>query len=184
MLQFTRFLDVAGPNWETEYHRQFAIRHCAASAAVLHYPCTHLDMVRPGIALYGHYPDPSCEGLDGPGLLPGDVAQEPGWPRCGTLPANTPVSYGCTGQARSGRRPAGGAARGLCRRTAPGAVQSRLAVWLAGKTRPIVGRVCMDMCMVGRGRRLPKWNQETWRRSLVPTLPAEVQRRAGRHHPV
>ena len=55
---------------ETGYGRTFEIRHCAASAAVLNYPCTHMDMVRPGIALYGHYPAPSCEGLDGPGLKP------------------------------------------------------------------------------------------------------------------
>ena len=69
MLQFTRFLDVL-KELEEKYGRTFEIRHCAASAAVLNYPCTHMDMVRPGIALYGHYPDPFCEGLDGPGLKP------------------------------------------------------------------------------------------------------------------
>ena len=58
MLQFTRFLDVLD-QLETGYGRTFEIRHCAASAAVLNYPCTHMDMVRPGIALYGHYPAPS-----------------------------------------------------------------------------------------------------------------------------
>ena len=49
---------------------RFKICHCAASAAVLNYPCTHMDMVRPGIALYGYYPAPGLEGLDGSGLLP------------------------------------------------------------------------------------------------------------------
>ena len=58
MLQFTRFLDVLA-ELEEKYGRTFEIRHCAASAAVLNYPCTHMDMIRPGIALYGHYPDPS-----------------------------------------------------------------------------------------------------------------------------
>ena len=67
MLQFTRFLDVL-EELRGKYGRTFEIRHCAASAAVLNYPCTHMDMVRPGIALYGCYPDPSCEGLDGPAL--------------------------------------------------------------------------------------------------------------------
>ena len=43
---------------------RFKICHCAASAAVLNYPCTHMDMVRPGIALYGYYPAPGLEGLD------------------------------------------------------------------------------------------------------------------------
>ncbi|MBD4633888.1 alanine racemase, partial [Xanthomonas citri pv. citri] len=52
-------------------------------------------MVRPGIALYGHYPDPSCQGLDGPGLLPvmrlcTRVAA------VRELPAGTCVSYGRT----------------------------------------------------------------------------------------
>ena len=55
MLQFTRFLDVLD-ELEKSYGVTFKIRHCAASAAVLNYPCTHMDMVRPGIALYGHYP--------------------------------------------------------------------------------------------------------------------------------
>ena len=96
MLQFTRFLDVLA-ELENKYHRQFAIRHCAASAAVLHYPCTHLDMVRPGVALYGHYPDPSCQGLDGPGLLP-VMSFKTRVAAVRDLPANTPVSYGCTGQ--------------------------------------------------------------------------------------
>ena len=59
MLQFTRFLDVLDELRE-KYGRTFALRHCAASAAVLNYPCTHMDMVRPGIALYGHYPAPTC----------------------------------------------------------------------------------------------------------------------------
>ena len=68
MGQFTRFLELLS---ELEGRGiTFPIRHCAASAAVLKYPCTHLDMVRPGVALYGHYPDPSCEGLDGVGLRP------------------------------------------------------------------------------------------------------------------
>ena len=41
MLQFTRFLDVLA-ELENKYHRQFAIRHCAASAAVLHLSLIHI----------------------------------------------------------------------------------------------------------------------------------------------
>ena len=66
MGQFTRFLD-ARQALEALGVR-FKICHCAASAAVLNYPCTHMDMVRPGIALYGYYPAPGLEGLDGSGL--------------------------------------------------------------------------------------------------------------------
>ena len=59
MLQFTRFLDLI--KRLKERGSNFEICHCAASAAVLNYPCTYLDMVRPGFALFGHYPDTSCE---------------------------------------------------------------------------------------------------------------------------
>ena len=146
MLQFTRFLDVL-KELEEKYGRAFEIRHCAASAAVLHYPCTHMDMVRPGIALYGHYPDPSCEGLDGPGLKPvmslySRVAAVRGFP------GDTPVSYGCTqrfgpGGGRTAVLPIG-YADGLHRM-----LSGRGSVWLDGACRPIMGRICMDMCMIG-----------------------------------
>lgn len=145
MLQFTRFLDVLDC-LEKKYGRKFQIRHCAASAAVLNYPCTHLDMVRPGIALYGHYPAPSCEGLDGPGLLP-VMTVKSRVAAVRSLPGNTPVSYGCTGRvAPEGGRVAVlpiGYADGLHR-----VLSNRGQVFLGGKPRPILGRVCMDMCMV------------------------------------
>ena len=146
MLQFTRFLDVL-EELEEKYGRAFEIRHCAASAAVLHYPCTHMDMVRPGIALYGHYPDPACEGLDGPGLKPvmslfSRVAA------VRDFPAETPVSYGCTASfGGAGGRTAVlpiGYADGLHR-----TLSNQGSVWLDGQPRPIMGRVCMDLCMIG-----------------------------------
>ena len=146
MLQFTRFLDVL-KELEQKYGRTFEIRHCAASAAVLHYPCTHMDMVRPGIALYGHYPDPGCEGLDGPGLRPvmslfSRVAA------VRDFPADTPVSYGCTASfGGEGGRTAVlpiGYADGLHR-----TLSNQGSVWLDGQPRPIMGRVCMDLCMIG-----------------------------------
>ena len=34
----------------------FPLRHCCNSAATVLYPEMHLDMVRPGIILYGYYP--------------------------------------------------------------------------------------------------------------------------------
>ena len=146
MLQFTRYLDLLEV-LEKKYSRKFSICHCAASAAVLNYPCTHLDMVRPGIALYGHYPDPSCEGLDGPGLLP-VMTLKTRVAAVRDLPAHTPVSYGCTAAfADGGGRVAVlpiGYADGLHR-----VLSNEGSVFLAGQPRPIMGRVCMDMCMVG-----------------------------------
>ena len=146
MLQFTRFLDLLR-YLESGYGRKFQIRHCAASAAVLNYPCTHLDMVRPGIALYGHYPDPSCEGLDGPGLLP-VMTLKSRVAEVKDLPGETPVSYGCTASfgAEGGRvavLPIG-YADGMHR-----LLSNEGSVWLNGQPRPIMGRVCMDMTMIG-----------------------------------
>jgi len=149
MLQFTRFLDVL-KELEEKYGRTFEIRHCAASAAVLNYPCTHLDMVRPGIALYGHYPDPSCEGLDGPGLKP-VMSLYSRVAAVRDFPADTPVSYGCT--ARFG--PEGGRTAVLPIGYADGLhrmLSNAGSVWLDGECRPITGRVCMDMCMIGLAR--------------------------------
>ena len=145
MLQFTRFLDLL-QHLEERYGRKFQIRHCAASAAVLNYPCTHLDMVRPGIALYGHYPDPSCEGLDGPGLLP-VMTLKSRVAEVKTLPGRTPVSYGCTACfGEEGGRVAVlpiGYADGMHR-----LLSNEGSVWLAERPRPVMGRVCMDMTMI------------------------------------
>ena len=145
MLQFTRFLDVL-EELKEKYDRRFEICHCANSGAVLNYPCTHLDMVRPGIALYGHYPDPSCEGLDGPGLRP-VMSLYSRVAAVRDLPADTPVSYGRTarfgyGGGRIAILPVG-YADGLHR-----ALSNESSVWLDGECHPIMGRVCMDMCMI------------------------------------
>ena len=45
---FTRVLEALAARGRT-----FAIRHCANSGALARYPEMYLDMVRPGIALYG-----------------------------------------------------------------------------------------------------------------------------------
>ena len=146
MLQFTRFLDVL-EELRSAHGLEFEIRHCANSGAVLNYPCTHLDMVRPGIALYGHYPDPSCEGLDGPGLRP-VMSLYSRVAAVREFPSDTPVSYGRTakfdhGGGRAAILPVG-YADGLHR-----ALSNEGGVWLDGRRRPIMGRICMDMCMIG-----------------------------------
>lgn len=143
MRQFTRFMDVLDKLAARGV--EFKIRHCAASAAVLHYPCTHLDMVRPGIALYGHYPDPSCEGLDGPGLLP-VMTVKTRVIAVRELERGTFVSYGCTHTLARDSRLAVlpiGYADGLAR-----SLSNRGEVLVHGVRAPILGRVCMDLCMV------------------------------------
>ena len=68
------------------------LKHCANSAAVLKYGCTHFDMVRVGLALYGLEPAPgSAEG----GLIPAMTMKTP-ITQVKTIPAGASVSYGMT----------------------------------------------------------------------------------------
>lgn len=55
---FTRVIDALAARG-----RRFAIRHCANSGALARYPEMYLDMVRPGIALYGVGADAQRLGL-------------------------------------------------------------------------------------------------------------------------
>ena len=143
MDQLTRFLDAK----EALEKRgvTFGIYHCGASAAVLNYPCTHMNMIRPGIALYGYYPDPAMEGLDGSGLEPVMTVKSR---VCAIrrVPAGTSVSYGRTAVLERDSRLAvvpTGYGDGY-----PRALSNRMVMRIRGKDCPIVGRVCMDMCMV------------------------------------
>ena len=143
MDQLTRYLDAKAALEARGV--TFGIYHCGASAAVLNYPCTHMNMIRPGIALYGYYPDPAMEGLDGPGLEPVMTVKSR---ICAVraVPAGTSVSYGRTAVLERDSRLAVvpiGYGDGY-----PRALSNRMVMGIRGKDCPIVGRVCMDMCMV------------------------------------
>lgn len=141
MLQLKRFLSVT-ETLAARGHR-IPLRHCASSAAVLRYPCTHLDMVRPGIALYGHLP---ALGMEVPCPLRPVLQCKTRIESIRRLPAGTAVSYGCTAHLEEDTTLAVlpvGYADGL-----PRALSNQGMVQIHGKTCPIVGRVCMDMCMV------------------------------------
>lgn len=143
MCQLTRFFNVIDKLGRRRV--DFAIRHCAASAAMLNYPCAHLDMVRPGISLYGHYPDPSCQDLDGPGLLP-VMTFKTRIISVREMKQGTAISYGCTHSLKKDSKVAVlpvGYADGLER-----LLSNRGEVLIQGQRAPIIGRVCMDMCMV------------------------------------
>lgn len=141
MRQFTRFLDLLDKL--SARGVTFEIRHCAASAAMLNYPCTHLDMVRPGIALYGHYPAPGME-YTCP-LLP-VMTLKTRVAAVRDLPAGTCVSYGRTATLARDSRLAVlpvGYGDGYFRLFSNGQ-----PVAIRGKKAPVVGRVCMDLTMV------------------------------------
>lgn len=142
MLQFDRFLDILQRVQALEH--TFAIRHCANSAATLLYPATYLDMVRPGIALYGHFPDGNMD----PALCDLQPVMEvkSRVVTVRTVPAGTPVSYGRTNVLQRQTRLAVvpiGYGDGYCR-----GFSNRLSVLFPGGQAPVTGRVCMDMCMV------------------------------------
>lgn len=119
--------------------------HCAASAALLSYPWAHMTMVRPGIALYGHDPVPDRETPGKPHLLP-VMTLKARINSVRTLPAGTKVGYGCTATLTRNSRIAVlsiGYADGL-----PRSLSNKLNVKIHGMRCPVMGRICMDACMV------------------------------------
>ena len=121
----------------------FALRHCCNSAAALRFPEMHLDMVRPGIVLYGCPPD---EGLPLPVTLTPAMALRSVIAQIKTVPAGTPISYGGTAVTARESRLATvpiGYADGLLR-----ACSGRIAMAVRGERAPLLGRVCMDQCVL------------------------------------
>ncbi len=117
----------------------FAIRHCANSGAAAGYPQFACDMFRPGIVSYGIGHQAEDLGLRPVMTLKTVVGA------VRELPEDTAVSYGCTFRtarpSRIGVLPIG-YADGLHR-----TLSNRWQVWTPWGTAPIVGRICMDMCM-------------------------------------
>jgi alanine racemase len=117
--------------------------HAANSAALISRPDTHFDMVRPGIAIYGLDPSPDVRLPEGfrPALsFKTQVSQVK------TIPEGDGISYGVTYVATQPTRIAVlpvGYADGF--RRAP---RNWGTVLIHGQEVPIVGRVCMDQCMV------------------------------------
>jgi alanine racemase len=119
------------------------IRHMANSAAILQLPESHLDMVRPGIMLYGVYPDPAVKRTV---MLRPALAWKSRVVYFKVVRAGNPVSYCSTWQSDHPVRivtiPVGygdGYFRSL---------SNKASVIIRGKKYPEVGRVCMDQIMV------------------------------------
>ncbi len=118
-------------------------KHMANSGAVLDLPQSYYDMVRPGIMLYGIYP--SREVSRSIKLRPAmtfktKVAQVK------VVPAGTPISYGrtfITNKKTTVAMLPVGYEDGYNR-----LLSNRGEVLIKGHRAPIIGNVCMDMCMV------------------------------------
>ncbi len=119
------------------------IRHMANSAAILQFPESHLDMVRPGVMLYGIYPSREVRrtievkpALTWHSKVAYSKITQPG----------RPVSYGSLWQPNSPTRivtiPCG-YADGYFR-----VMTNRAKAIVNGKIHQQVGRICMDQFMV------------------------------------
>lgn len=127
---------------ESAWGHKFKIKHCANSAATMMYEEMQLDMVRPGIALYGCAPGDSLCGLD----LRQAMELKTRIYSIKTMPKGASVSYGRNFIAPSDRKIAVipvGYADGLHR-----VLSNRIEVLVAGKRVKQVGNICMDMCMI------------------------------------
>lgn len=119
------------------------IKHIANSAAILEMPEVHFDMVRAGIILYGLWPSEEVQH---------NIELKPLMKLCAKvvflkeLEAGASVSYGCTWTAQRksliGTLPVG-YADGYTR-----LFSGKAQVEFNGKRSPVVGRICMDQCMV------------------------------------
>lgn len=119
----------------------FAIRHCANSGAMINYPETYLDMVRPGLALYGMFPNGEKDKLH---LTPA-MELKSRIIAVSEHEAGDCISYGCTFTTDKKMRVAVlpiGYADGLHR-----ILSGKIDVLINGQRCRQIGRICMDMCM-------------------------------------
>ena len=135
-LQFSRFMEAL--SLLEQRGVAFPLRHCCNSAGLMRYPDMHLDLVRPGIILYGLAPAAWMQGM-----LPLRPAMELKTvvSMVKSVPAGTPVSYG---------------------RTFTAAKDMRLATvpvgYADGYARVLSNRAYMLLC--GKGRR--SWAGCAW----------------------
>ncbi len=139
-LQFSKFMEVV------KTARKLGINftaHCANSAALLKYPEMQLDMVRPGIALYGLSP---WQKIDKKIDLSPVLTWKSAVVYLKNVNKGTPISYGRTFTARKPMTVATlpvGYADGY-----PRSLSNRSEVLIRGRKCRVLGRVTMDMMIV------------------------------------
>ncbi|MFH0725236.1 MAG: alanine racemase [Pseudomonadota bacterium] len=143
--QLALFLEITERLFESGVH--IPLRHAANSGALISYPETHLDMVRPGISLYGLYPsadvDQNRVSLQPAMTFKASIVQ------LKEVPPGFSISYGRTYTTDKKTRIATvsvGYADGLNRR-----LSSRGQMLVHGIKAPVVGRVCMDLTLIDVG---------------------------------
>ena len=138
MAAFRQILDALG-----ERGIDPPLKHIAATAACMASPSPPFNMVRPGILMLGSYPDSGFEKLMD---LKPVFSLTTGITHIKTIAPGTAVSYGGNFVAERPTRVATlpmGYADGLSRH-----LSNRGSVLVRGRRVPILGNVCMDMCMI------------------------------------
>ena len=122
--------------------------HAANSGAIVGLPESHLDMVRLGVIAYGYYP-----GDELARTIPVQPVMEltTRLAYLKRVPAGTGISYGHTHRTSAATVIAtlpAGYADGY-----PRLLSNRAEVLIRGRRYPVVGRICMDQCLVDLGPR-------------------------------
>ena len=141
-LQFERFMNICYALEAEGIH--IPLRHVANSAAIMDYPEYQLEMVRPGIILYGCYPSDEVNKEALP-LRP-VMTLKSRVSHIKTLSAGEAVSYGSIYETPSERVIATvpiGYADGWNRR-----LSGQVIVSVRRQKVSVVGRICMDQCMI------------------------------------
>ncbi|WP_094551717.1 alanine racemase [Petroclostridium xylanilyticum] len=120
------------------------IKHVCNSAGIMQFPEMHLDMVRPGIILYGLYPSDEVDKQKI--LLKPAMALKAAVTHLKEVKEGIPVSYGRVYTTR----------KRTCIATVPVGYADGFSRALTGKVKmiagenivPVIGRICMDQCMI------------------------------------
>lgn len=143
-VQLERFLE-ALRYYEQRAHAPF-LRHIASSSGLMALKASHLDMVRPGLALYGVYPGPGYSSIVPVKPVLSLKSQVVYFK---VVRKGAGVSYGHTWFAPEDTRVVTvplGYGDGYLR-----ALSNKASVIIRGKKSPIVGVVCMDQLMANIG---------------------------------
>lgn len=120
------------------------VRHVSNSAATLRFPEMHLEMVRPGIILYGYYPSGDFE--KGIADLRPVMSLRARITHIKEMSEGETVSYGGTYQVKGRQKIATvpvGYGDGYFR-----ILSGKAKMLVKGETVPVVGRICMDQSMI------------------------------------
>lgn len=141
-MQFARFMDVN--NILEQRGLKIPLKHICNSAGIMMYPEMHLDMVRPGVILYGMYPS---DEVDKSRLDLQPVMSLKAQVTCvKEVEKGRGVSYGKEYITDSTTKIATvpvGYADGYLR-----GIAHQGSVLINGERVPIIGRICMDQCMI------------------------------------